>query len=140
MKALLDTGPWVALIDRSEKWHARCVQWLHSFSGECYSTEPVLTEVLYLLNFSVKAQMAALEFVLRNIVTLAPSTGQSLHAAGTLMQKYADLPMDFADATLVCLANESKVLNIVTLDHRDFSLYRTSDNQTFTLYPEVNGA
>ena len=47
--------------------------------------------------------------------------------------------MDFADARLMCPANESKVLNIVTLEHRYFSLYRTSDNQTCTIFPEVGG-
>ncbi len=56
MIAILDTGPWVALIDRSETRHAECVQWLKNFSGSLYSTEAVLTEVLYLLNFSITAQ------------------------------------------------------------------------------------
>ena len=51
------------------------------------------------------------------------------------MEKYSDLPMDFADATLVCLAEESGISNIVTLDHKDFSLYRTSDNQGFNILP-----
>ena len=51
------------------------------------------------------------------------------------MEKYADLPMDFADATLVCLAQESGILNIVTLDHKDFSIYRTIGNQVFTILP-----
>ncbi len=64
MNALLDTGPWVALIDRSKSKHDICVQWLKNYSEKLYSTESVLTEVFYLLNFSVKAQMAAIDFVL----------------------------------------------------------------------------
>ena len=47
MIAILDAGPWVALIDRSESRHTECVQWLKNFSGRLYSTEAVLTEVLY---------------------------------------------------------------------------------------------
>ncbi len=120
MKALLDTGPWVALIDRSEAAHSICANWFRSFTGNLYSTEPVLTEVLYLLNFSLKAQQTALDYVLRKIVTLIPSDDQSLRASRLLMEKYRDLPMDYADATLVCLASESGILDVATLDHRDF--------------------
>ena len=68
MNVILDTGPWVALIDRSEARHPDCVQWLKGFSGNIYSTEAVLTEVLYLLNFSIIAQGAAMDFVLKSIV------------------------------------------------------------------------
>jgi predicted nucleic acid-binding protein len=49
MNAILDTGPWVALIDRSEKRHAACVKWLKDYSRRLYSTEAVLTEVLYII-------------------------------------------------------------------------------------------
>jgi len=135
MKALLDTGPWIALIDRSEAAHDTCVKWYASFSGELFSTEAVLTEVLYLLNFSLKAQQAALDFVIRGFVTLVPSDIHSLLFARSQMEKYADLPMDFADATLVCLAEESGILNIATLDHKDFSIYRTTNNQAFRILP-----
>ncbi len=135
MKALLDTGPWVALIDKSEAAHDVCVEWFSAFSGALYSTESVLTEVLYLLSFSLQAQQAALDFVLRDIVTLVPSDVRALRQAKSLMEKYSDLPMDFADATLVCLAAESRISNIATLDQRDFLIYRTPDHQPFTIYP-----
>ena len=95
----------------------------------------MLTEVLYLLNFSLKAQKGALEYVLREIVTLVPSNVQALKAARFLMEEYSDLPMDFADATLVCLACESGITNIVTLDRKDFSVYKTFDNQGFVIFP-----
>jgi uncharacterized protein len=78
MNAILDTGSWVALIDRSESMHDRCVRWFKDYSGKLYSTEAVLTEVLYLLNFSVKAQTAAIDFVLKSVVELIPVSGESL--------------------------------------------------------------
>jgi predicted nucleic acid-binding protein len=93
MIAILDTGPWVALIDRSESRHAECVRWLKDFSGRLYSTEAVLTEVLYLLNFSITAQCAALDFVMESIVDIVPANTKSLKKTKNLMQKYADLPM-----------------------------------------------
>ncbi|MFO8033001.1 MAG: PIN domain-containing protein [Desulfohalobiaceae bacterium] len=135
MKALLETGPWVALIDRSEAAHEKCVDWFEAFSGELYSTEPVLTEVLFLLSFSLQAQQAALEYVLREVVTLVPSSLKALQEVSKLMAKYADLPMDFADATLVCLGAEAGICDIVTLDCRDFSIYRLPNNQAFKIHP-----
>ena len=135
MKAIFDTGPWVALIDRSESQHANCVEWLKSFSGRLYSTEAVLTEVLYLLNFSIKAQRSALDFVLESIVEIVPHNTQSLRDISRLMKKYADLPMDYADATLVCLAIDTGISNIVTLDTKDFTIYKLPGKKRFTLIP-----
>ena len=135
MIAILDTGPWVALIDRSESRHTECIQWLKNFSGRLYSTEAVLTEVLYILNFSITARCAALDFVLKSVVEIVPSSTASLKKTKNLMKKYADLPMDFADATIVCLANETGMQNIVTFDQKDFSIYRLPKKKSFTIMP-----
>jgi hypothetical protein len=135
MIAAIDTGPWVALIDRSETRHAECVQWLKNFSGKLYSTEAVLTEVLYLLNFSITAQCAALDFVLESVVEIVPASTMSLKKTKNLMKKYADLPMDFADATIVYLATETRMQNVVTFDRKDFTIYRLQKNQSFTIMP-----
>ena len=135
MNAILDTGPWVALIDRSESKHDICVQWLKSYSGKLYSTEAVLTEVLYLLNFSVKAQTAAIDFVLKSVIELIPASDESLKKVRTLITKYSDLPMDYADATILCLAMDTGIRNVVTFDKRDFSIYRLKKNQPFVIMP-----
>jgi hypothetical protein len=135
MIAILDTGPWVALIDRSESRHTDCVQWLKNFSGRLYSTEAVLTEVLYILNFSITAQCAALDFVVESVVEIVPSNIESMKKTKTLMKKYADLPMDFADATLVCLAMQTGMQNIVTFDQKDFAIYRLPKKKSFTIMP-----
>ncbi len=135
MNAVLDTGPWVALIDRSESNHHKCAQWFKGFSGRLYSTEAVLTEVLYLLNFSITAQKAAFDFVLENIVEIIPTDLDSTRQAKALMEKYADLPMDYADATLVTLAENAAISKIVTLDRKDFSVYRLLDRNAFQILP-----
>jgi predicted nucleic acid-binding protein len=134
MNAILDTGPWVALIDRSESKHSICVQWLKNYSGRLYSTEAVLTEVLYLLNFSVKAQSAAINFVLKAVVEIIPSSVASLKKAKDLIKKYSDLPMDYADATLVCLAIDTGIRDIITFDEKDFNIYRVK-KQPFVIAP-----
>ena len=134
MNAILDTGPWVALIDRSESKHSICVQWLKNYSGRLYSTEAVLTEVLYLLSFSVKAQSAAIDFVLKSVVEIIPSSVASLKKAKDLIKKYSDLPMDYADATLVCLSIDTGIRDIITFDEKDFNIYRVK-KQPFVIAP-----
>ena len=134
MNAILDTGPWVALIDRSESQHDICVQWLKSYSGKLYSTEDVLTEVIYLLNFSVKAITAAIDFVLKSVLEIIPSSVESLKKVKNLIKKYSDLPMDYADATIVNLAMDTGIHNIITFDQKDFNIYRLK-NQAFVITP-----
>jgi len=133
---LLDTGPFVALLDRSERNHDRCVQFLQGFQGEFLTTEPVLTEVLYLLGPDLRAQNAALQFIVRGGATLVPQSSASLSRAAVLMAKYEDLPMDFADATLVVVAEETHIDEVFTLDMRDFHTYRIRGRKAFTLWPE----
>jgi len=135
MQVLMDTGPWVALIDRSESRHRDCVEWLKEFSGEIFSTEAVLTEVLYLLSFSSGAQLAALDFVLKGAIVIAPSSLESLKMAGRLMKKYEDLPMDYADASLVCLAYDLNVRHVVTFDKKHFAIYRLPKRRSFVILP-----
>ena len=135
MRVTMDTGPWVALVDRSESRHGECVEWLKQFEGEIFTSEAVLTEVLYLLNFSSKAQSAAFDFILTGAIVLVPSSIESLKMAKRLMKKYQDLPMDFADATLVSLAHDLSIDHIVTFDRKDFSIYRLHKKRSFTVVP-----
>ncbi len=132
---LLDTGAFVALLDRSEKNHARCVEFFSSLHGKVFTTEPVLTEALYLLGPSIKAQGVCIDFILKGGATLVPQSPASLARAAGLMAKYHDIPMDFADATLVVLAEETGINEIFTLDIRGFHAYRIHGKKSFTLRP-----
>jgi predicted nucleic acid-binding protein len=131
---LLDTGPLVALLNRDEKSHEVCVDFFKSFRGRLLSTEPVLTEGLYLLGDSFSNQKKCMEFVFE-AVQLIPSSRSSLERSLHLLEKYQDIPMDFADATLVALAEEVQVGEIFTLDRRDFEIYRWGRNRAFKIYP-----
>lgn len=133
--ALLDTGVFVALLDRSERNHQRCVDLFSAFEGKLLTTEPVLTETVYLLGPSVKAQRNAINFILKEGAILVPQSVASLTRASALMEKYSDIPMDLADATLVVLAEETGIREVFTLDIRGFSAYRTKDRKDFTLRP-----
>jgi uncharacterized protein len=132
---ILDTGAFVALLDRSEASHKRCVNFFSSFRGSVYTTEPVLTETLYLLGPFVKAQRACIDFILKSGAILVPQSSSSLARAAALMEKYHDVPMDFADATLVVLAEETGIHEIFTLDLRGFQAYRILGKKPFTIRP-----
>jgi predicted nucleic acid-binding protein len=133
---LFDTGVFVALLDKSEKNHGRCVAFLKEFKGKLFTTEPVLTETLYLLGPSIKAQRACIDFLLKDGATLIPQSKESLSRASALMEKYEDIPMDFAAATLVSLAEEIDVVEVLTLDRRGFSTYRIRGKTAFKILPE----
>ena len=133
---LLDTGPLVAFLDRSERNHERCLAFIRGFKGRLITTEAVLTEVVYLLGPSFTNQKPALDFIMLGGAELIPLSPLLLKRSAALMAKYTDSPMDFADATLVALAEERGITDIVTLDRKDFSVYRIGSRKGFTLYPE----
>ena len=133
---LLDTGAFVALLDASEGSHERCVGFFKDCRGKLLTTEPVLTETLYLLNSTINAQKNCVEFILRSGAVLVPQSNESLTRAIVLMDKYKDIPMDFADATLVVLAEEMGIDEVFTLDKRGFSSYRINGKKVFKLWPE----
>ncbi len=132
---LFDTGPFVALLDASEKNHERCVEFFEEFKGQLFTTEPVLTEVLYLLGPSIKSQRLGVEFILKGGAILVPQSASSLKRGLELMEKYKDVPMDFADSTLVALGEEMEITEIFTLDVKGFSTYRMHGKKAFRLWP-----
>ena len=92
-------------------------------------------EIVWQLNFSISAQCAALDFVLESVVEIVPANTKSLQKTKNLMKKYADLPMDYADATIVCLATETHIQNVITFDRKDFAIYKLPKKQGFTIMP-----
>lgn len=132
---ILDTGPFVALVDRSETRHRECVDVLENWNGSIVTTEAVLTETLHLVGPAWHPQRVCLEFILRGAVLLVPTSLKSLQRASALMDKYADLPMDYADATLVVLAEDLGADRVFTLDRQDFSAFRLHGTRPFQLLP-----
>lgn len=132
---LLDTGPIVALFDASDDYHKTCVELLKGVNEPLITTWPVLTEAFYLLGFSWKAQDNLWEFIMRGGVEILSLDDKQKGRCRQLMEKYADLPMDLADGTLVVLAESRKVKNVFTLDHKDFRIYKPARIKSFTLLP-----
>lgn len=133
---LLDTGPFVALLDRSERNHERCAGFFRDFRGRLITTESVLTEAVYLLGPSFPRQRPALDFILAGGAELVPMVPAVLKRCVHLMSKYSDVPMDYADATLVAVGETLGIRDVLTLDRRGFSVYRYASRGPFRIYPE----
>jgi len=132
---LIDTGAVVALLNAREPAHQPCVDFFSGFQGKIISTESVLTESLYLLGDSLEHQKKCIEFFIQG-VRIFPFSPKGLMQCLTLMEKYQDTPMDFADATLTVVAEELTCGDIFTLDRRGFETYRWARNRPFKIYPE----
>jgi hypothetical protein len=113
------------LFDPSDRAHQPCKRELARLEGRRLVTSlAVVTEASYLLDFSGHAQRALLDFIADGALEIAEFGATLIRKASTLMEKYQDLPMDFADATLVVLAESLDTLSVFTLDRRDFGVYR----------------
>ena len=134
---LVDTGPLVALFDPSDAQHAACTKALARLERQRLVTSvAVLTEATYLLDFSGRAQRALLDFIAKGAVEIASLDAPAIERASALMAKYEDLPMDFADATLVVLAESLGTTTVFTLDRRGFGIYRLG-RRKLTLLPRT---
>ena len=129
---LLDTGCIVGLLDRSERHHARCKQALAAVSGPLVTCEAVIAESCHLLRHHVGASDAILENVDRGVFRLPFRLDESSDDVRKLMKRYARVPMDFADACLVVLADALGTGRILTLDG-DFRIYRWRRTRAFQM-------
>jgi predicted nucleic acid-binding protein len=135
INCLLDTGPLVALLDRSEPDHERVQSSFASLRGvRLITTAAVITETFYFLSDVRDGPASLASFLDASAIEVRDAFGpEALAAAVRLMSKYHDIPMDFPDATLVWIAESSGTDTILTLDRRGFSSFRFGKNRRFKL-------
>jgi predicted nucleic acid-binding protein len=132
---LIDTGAILALLDRKDRWHTACVEAFHRLRLPLITSEAVLTELFHLVGDSSTDMEAAWKLVRSGAVMLATLEDAELPHVRTLMSRYWDHPMDFADATLVYLAKRESLTTILTVDHADFDTYRIEGRRRFRVLP-----
>jgi predicted nucleic acid-binding protein len=138
---LIDTGPIVAYLDAADTDHARVAELLDRFAGRLVTTGAVVTEAMYFLSATAHGPRRLAELVGDSgmqVYDLAQPA--ELHAAAGLMERYSDTPMDYADATLVLLAEALGIRDVLTLDRRGFSTYRTGSRKTLRLVLDDSSA
>ena len=134
--ALLDTGCLVALLDRRERFHQQCVAVVTALPPPLFTCDAVIAESIHLLRHVHGADQAILEDVRVGTYRLAHVLASRAADVARLMKKYADIPMDLADACLVDLATQTGSGRILTLDS-DFRFYRWGRNRPFELLLEI---
>jgi len=130
---LIDTGPLVALIDKSDQEkHQACTAHFRLLKEPPLTTWACLTEAFYLLGQyrGWKGQHALFGLISSGAVCVHAPQADELNRIGELMEQYQDRPMDFADAALVALAESKALKRIFTLDD-DFYIYRINGRDTF---------
>ncbi|GDX78325.1 pilus biogenesis protein [Deltaproteobacteria bacterium] len=132
---LLDTGVIVALLDRSERRHADCARAIQGLGATLITCEAVLAEACYLLRGVQGASAAVLANVGKGTFQIPFHLASEAGDVATLMERYADVPMDLADASLVRLAELVDTPRILTLD-ADFRTYRWQRRRVFDLLVE----
>ncbi|MGD1865976.1 MAG: type II toxin-antitoxin system VapC family toxin [Phormidesmis sp.] len=126
---IVDTGVFVALFDKSDTHHSRVKGFFARLQEPLITTLPVITETCYLLNQYNKCNF--LKTIDAGAVELFALKPHHFKRVLALSEQYADLPIDFADASLIVLAEALCHGRIITVDRRDFSVYRWANSQTF---------
>jgi predicted nucleic acid-binding protein len=132
---LIDTGFVVALVNRADPDHARCVAAWAGVRASLLTVEGVLVEAAHLLRRTEKGAAAALALVRASGADVVAPTDARYDRALWLMAKYADVPMDLVDALLVALAEERRARDVLSLDRRGFGVYRIGGRGRFRILP-----
>jgi len=134
-RVLVDTGPLVAILSKSDEHHQECIQMLHSLPGPLFTCWPVITEAVWLLRKFPTAIDKLLKSLHSGFLEVMPLASLEAEGIAKLMTRYANLRPQLADATLVYLAGRDNIHTVFTLDRRDFSVYRGPRNRAFKLLP-----
>jgi predicted nucleic acid-binding protein len=127
---MIDAGPCIALFNRDDAYHEQALLFVQNNRAPLVSNLAVATEVMYVLDFEAEAQIDFLNWVSAGAVRLAQPDDVDLARVVELMKKYADLPMDFADALLVAMCERLGIRHVASVD-RHFSIYRFKGKSEF---------
>lgn len=128
---LIDAGPLIALFDRSDKYYLKAIAFIKEYRGDLYTTWPVVTEVCHMLDFNVSAQINFLRWIQRGGVNIYDIDIDQMDRIIHLTNKFDDVPMDLADASLVVVSELTGYKEIASIDS-DFYVYRDIRNNYLT--------
>lgn len=125
---LIDAGPLIALFNKNDKYHNLIKDFIKNYKGILSTTWPVITEVSHMLDFNIKTQIDFLTWIQLGAVQVEDIDNTDLIRIIELSEKYSDVPMDLADASLVVLSEKLNVKKIITIDS-DYYIYRTINKE-----------
>jgi len=131
---LVDATALIAVLDRDDSGHDRCVEALAQVREPLSTVWPAITEAMHLLGETPRGTDTLCDMVADEALVLIDLGAADMARMKALMQKYRDLPMDFADAALVCAAERERITRILTLDSH-FRIYRLPRRARFAVIP-----
>jgi predicted nucleic acid-binding protein len=135
VRALADTGALLACLDRNDSWHERCRDAFGQLRLPLSTSSAVLTELFHLVGDNPREVELTWTFIRSGALTVLPISDRDLSDIEALMRKYRDRPMDFADGTLVHLAQRESLSTVFTIDHNDFETYRVGGRKRLRILP-----
>ena len=129
MKNILDAGPLIASLNRQDEHHRWAVQTLERLGPPFYSCAEAMTEAAALTG----QPSAVVEMIAAKEIVLDFDLAEQAASVLRLLKKYADLDMDLADACIVRMTELMRDCRVITVDRRDFSVYRRSGRDLIPL-------
>ncbi len=127
-RLIVDAGPLVALLSERDHHHAWAKSVFGNITPPLLTCEAVLTEAWHLLRGTSKGQLALLDLLSAQIITVELALAPELAPVRRLVSRYRDRPMSLADACLVRLAELFDEAEVITVDE-DFTIYRKHGRQ-----------
>jgi predicted nucleic acid-binding protein len=133
---LLDTSGLLAALDAGQRSHQEAAASLAAASPPLYLSPFVLAELDYLLvsRVGTAARASLLEELKRGAYLLETMTGADVARAQVIIERYVDLGISLADASIVVLAERHRVYDVLTLDERHFRVL-TANGKPLRLLP-----
>ena len=119
---LVDAGPLIALFARRDRWHSWAVETFSTIGEPLWTSELIICEVAWNLGQNSAAALESLSFVHRGELCVLPCIDQHAARLSQLTAKYER--MDVCDGSLVVLSEQFPKAKIITVDLRDFPVYR----------------
>jgi predicted nucleic acid-binding protein len=136
-RVLVDTGPLVALLRKSDSYHGRCVSEFAKLPEGLPTSWPVITEAVYLLRNEPRGVRTLLELLTARVLIPIELGDEFAPWATLFFTRYADREPQLADASLVFLAEREGIDTVLTLDRRDFTVYRVRGSRRLKLLPDT---
>jgi len=125
---LIDAGPLIALFNKNDKYHEKIKELIKNYKGLLTTSWPVITEVCHMLDFNIGAQIDFLKWIKLGGLKVEDIETEEIHKIIKLSEKYSDIPMDLADATLIIISERLGIKEIITIDS-DYYIYRTTQRE-----------
>jgi len=125
---LIDAGPIIALFNKNDKYHKVIKKFLRDYQGKLITSWPVITEASHMLDFNVQVQIDLFKWIRLGGLLIEEVNINDIDRIIELSEKYSDIPMDLADASLVVLSEKLKIKEIITIDS-DYYIYRTIEKE-----------